>query len=166
MAYLYGRIERIPLTEKDRVRFESKLAADPETGCVNFTGSTTPNGYGSFCWGGRGGHRNCAHKVAWLVAGNEIAPDKPYILHRCDNRRCCNVDHLWAGTPAENSRDMARKNRGGRRRRSGLPFGVRRHHRKFVAQLRLGSGGRYIGLFDTPAEASAAVVAARAARGY
>lgn len=40
------------------------------------------------------------------------------LLHSCDNRKCCNVDHLSLGTHSQNMLDMITKGRAFFQRRS------------------------------------------------
>ena len=39
-------------------------------------------------------------------------PRSLQVLHKCDEPRCCNPDHLFLGTASENKADTRRKGRG------------------------------------------------------
>lgn len=51
-----------------------------------------------------------AHRVAYEYFIGNIPPGL-IVMHRCDNVRCVNPDHLSLGTPKMNSEDMVRKGR-------------------------------------------------------
>jgi hypothetical protein len=83
----------------------------PELGpCWIWTGGKLGKGYGSFR--GLGQKTTGAHRFAWLEAHEQI-PSGMHVLHRCDNRACVRVSHLFLGTNHENVLDMVAKGRHG-----------------------------------------------------
>ena len=50
-----------------------------------------------------------AHRYAWKISNGPIPKDK-IVLHKCDNRRCCNLNHLYLGTYSDNMSDRAQRN--------------------------------------------------------
>lgn len=63
-----------------------------------------------------------APHYAWLEAGNEI-PSGMFLCHKCDTPKCVRPDHIFLGTPADNSRDMARKGRAHESKKTHCPEG-------------------------------------------
>ena len=75
-------------------------------GCWNWTGATNSTGYGILRFWGKAA---TAHRVAAFLTGLVPEIEAPrdrrsagFILHRCDNRLCCNPRHMRVGTYSEN----------------------------------------------------------------
>jgi len=118
----YAASLRVPIEQ----RFWSKVnrhgpapAHIPDLGrCWIFTGKARLREYGSVA-----GRKNgkpwpqYAHRLAWELTHGPI-PEGLSVLHKCDVPLCCNPDHLFLGTQADNVHDAQRKGRlrpGGRK---------------------------------------------------
>lgn len=90
-------------------RLFSKLV--PVGDCLLWTGSGCGRGgaYGSIRVGSRtDGSRKMVqtHRLAYELSHGPI-PDGLQVMHLCNNKRCCNPDHLVAGTNSENTQMAA-----------------------------------------------------------
>jgi HNH endonuclease len=76
-------------------------------GCWEWAGTLHRTGYARFYF-----RRKAAagHRVAWELECGPI-PDGLLVCHRCDNKRCVRLDHLFLGTARDNVLDMVAKGR-------------------------------------------------------
>lgn len=106
-----------PFSIEEMARFWSRVNRQgsiqphtPELGnCWEWDRPNT-DGYGKFSSNGK---MMSAHRLAFADANNGIITGL-WVLHRCDNRRCCNPSHLFEGTRQENVADMVKKGRASR----------------------------------------------------
>ena len=106
-------------------------SAGPDA-CWEWVGSLNSNGYGNTSWHGK---LYTAHRVAAWLSGLVPTPSAPvssreptHVLHRCDNRKCCNPAHFFLGTFSDNMHDAYKK------RRKSQPKGEQHVNAKLTAE--------------------------------
>jgi hypothetical protein len=105
VRFIKGHRTRVgQLTVPERM---SKYTVERPTGCWEWIGGHNLQGYGQLKIKGI---MQRAHRVAWMLRYGPI-PDGLFVLHRCDNPPCCNPDHLFLGTQADNIADRRTKGR-------------------------------------------------------
>lgn len=95
--------------------FWKRVNTHAPRGCWEWTGSCNNTGYGTVGWGGR---NYVAHRLAAWLSGMVDHPSAPasaanktHVLHRCDNRKCCNPAHFFLGSYSDNQSDAYKKKR-------------------------------------------------------
>lgn len=94
---------------KDRIIKNTKEV----NGCWEWQLSTKGFGYGYMTVGSRSdGTRRTetAHRASYSAFVGEI-PEGMWVLHKCDNPKCCNPDHLYIGGRKRNVKDMVERGR-------------------------------------------------------
>lgn len=100
--------------------FWSRVACGSPSDCWEWQGAKTSSGYGNVSWHGKTVQ---AHRVAYALAHGGIGLHtgfrldgrakkyRRFVLHKCDNRLCCNPNHLFLGSMRANLLDAYAKGR-------------------------------------------------------
>jgi len=117
-------LERRAATERTLNIISEKMAGNYKRasggGCWIWIGRLDNGGYGVMSIEGENKY---AHRISYELHNGPIPPGL-FVCHHCDTPACINPKHLYAGTQADNMRDMAARGRG-RKGRSRLPAAVR-----------------------------------------
>ncbi len=89
-------------------KFWSKVDIGDKDDCWPFLGCFGKHGYGVV-----GFRRKFwrAHRLALVLYLGRPLNKNELACHKCDNRKCCNPNHLFVGSPADNMHDMIKKGR-------------------------------------------------------
>lgn len=101
-------------------KFWAKVHTRSPNECWDWRGAVTSSGYGNLSWHGLTVQ---AHRVAYFLTNGGIALPtnfrqegvaaryRRFVLHKCDNRLCCNPEHLFLGSMRSNLLDAYAKGR-------------------------------------------------------
>lgn len=116
--------------DKIKERFMKKVKV-VESGCWEWQGSRTRDGYGRSYYKGK---QIGSHRLSVILFSNGIPLDTPIVCHKCDNPCCCNPDHLFTGTTQDNVQDAFNKGR--------------REYYKFKVRNQVGEANNFAKLTD------------------
>lgn len=112
--------------KKAIVRFNDRFNELSEKECWEWNGQLNDSQYGILTCGR--GYSFRAHRFSMSMCIGNAIPDHLVVLHKCDNPKCVNINHLLLGTQKENMEDCKVK-----KRNSSPPtrYGEDHHNSKF-----------------------------------
>lgn len=114
--HLGHAVSAVNFTEADKSRFWKKVQRGTDDDCWNWTACRIANrGYGLFFANKK---HISAHRFCFCISAGNV-PEGMHVLHKCDNRICCNPSHLFIGTNADNHTDKVAKGRQAKGETSG-----------------------------------------------
>jgi hypothetical protein len=106
--------------------FKSKFIVGDENECWNWVAALDGKGYGQLRYHYK---QYISSRLSWEVFKGPI-PEGKLVLHKCDNRKCVNPNHLYVGTYSDNMGDRESRNRAPD---AGRPI---RHSHEYVENIR------------------------------
>lgn len=129
--------------------FWARVKVGDTESCWEWTGTCNSTGYGNVAWHGK---LYTTHRVAAWLSGLVESPKAPssskeptHVLHKCDNRKCCNPEHFFLGTFTDNMADAYSK------KRKAQPRGQHHSNSKLTNEQAIEIRRRYMdGEFQVP----------------
>lgn len=110
MATMFERLRPLPnyslISIKDIIRFWSKICVKNNNDCWNWQYAII-DGYGIFYLLG---NIYLSNRLTYYFE-NKIDPFQKLVLHKCNNRKCCNPLHLYLGDSFDNMQQRSLENR-------------------------------------------------------
>lgn len=95
---------------EDNIKLFMKRLRPQDNGCIHHCGSLSSSGYPQAAARRAETGRTIsypAHRIAWIIA-HKSDPGKLFVCHRCNNKLCVRLEHLYVGTHKMNMDDVAR----------------------------------------------------------
>ena len=115
---VFTNADRKPKYSSLKESLESGYAAVDIDECWEWTKSFSHFGYGQLWWIDR---HILVHRASYISYVGEI-PEGMCVLHKCDNPKCLNPNHLFLGSRLDNNQDRAKKRRSFDIKGEGNPF--------------------------------------------
>jgi hypothetical protein len=94
-------------SNKRKLQIIFNRTSTTKLGCFEYQGHINKYGYGRCKFKSK---NYSVHRLVWKLIKGDI-PEGLCVLHKCDNRKCVNINHLFLGTQQDNIDDMMNKGR-------------------------------------------------------
>ena len=136
-------------SERDKARFWIKVKQTNM--CWEWTACLNKHGYGVF----RIKYESLCHRISYQIFHGKLEKNIQ-VLHKCDNPKCVNPDHLFTGTHIDNMKDKSIKGRARHFGRTSQYFGVywRNDSKKWRSYIILNKKMKHLGCHKNEIEAA------------